>query len=136
MYAAVRFLLSYNTYMITISDDQFADFIADAIESLPKDHKQAIENVAVVYADDPTPEQRVQLELRDDQTLFGLYEGVPLAQRNGVTSYGPDKITIFKHPIEMASDSVPSLREHVRHTVWHEVAHYFGLNHQQIHNLE
>ena len=122
--------------MISVTDDQFAEYIAEALETLPKDHLQAIENVAVVYADDPTPDQRVQLELRNDQTLFGLYEGVPLPQRNGVTGYGPDKITIFKHPIEMFADSIPGLKEQIRHTIWHEVAHYFGLNHRQIHELE
>jgi len=122
--------------MFIVSDEQFASVIADAVASLPKDHRDAIQNVAVVYADEPTEEQRVQLELRNDQTLFGLYEGVPLAQRNGVTSYGPDKITIFKRPIEYVSDSLASLQEQVHHTVWHEVAHYFGLNHQQIHDLE
>ena len=122
--------------MFTVSDDQFAESISDALESLPKDHSRAIENVAVVYADDPTPEQRVQLQLRHDQTLFGLYEGVPLARRNGVTGYGPDRITIFKHPIEQATNSLTELNEQVRHTVWHEVAHYFGLNHEQIRSLE
>lgn len=122
--------------MITVSDDQFAEYISEALDSLPKDHLKAVENVAIVYADDPNPEQRVQLELRNDQTLFGLYEGVPLPQRQGVTSYGPDKITIFKHPIEMFADSVPALKEQIRHTIWHELAHYFGLDHEQIHNLE
>ncbi len=122
--------------MISVSDEQFAEFISDALDTLPKDHLKAVENVAIVYADDPTPEQRVQLELRNDQTLFGLYEGVPLAQRNGMTGYGPDKITIFKHPIEMFADTIPELKEQIRHTIWHELAHYFGLNHEQIHNLE
>jgi predicted Zn-dependent protease with MMP-like domain len=122
--------------MFIVSDEQFSEVVADSVASLPKDHRDAIQNVAIVYADEPTDEQRVQLELRNDQTLFGLYEGVPLAQRNGVTSYGPDKITIFKRPIEFVSDSFADLQEQVRHTVWHEVAHYFGLNHTQIHELE
>jgi len=122
--------------MFTVTDEQFSQIVADALDSLPVDHRKAIKNVAVVYADHPTEEQRVELELRNDQTLFGLYEGVPLAQRNGVTSFGPDKITIFKGPIEWASEDEAGLKEQVRHTVWHEVAHYFGLNHQQIHELE
>lgn len=122
--------------MFTVSDEQFSHMVAEALDSLPKDHRNAIKNVAVVYADEPTEEQRIKLELRNDQTLFGLYEGVPLSQRQGMTSYGPDKITIFKFPMEMASNYESELQEHVRHTVWHEVAHYFGLNHQQIHELE
>lgn len=122
--------------MYTVSNEQFSDMVANALASLPKDHRDAIKNVAVVYADEPTEEQRIKLALRNDQTLFGLYEGVPLPQRQGMTSYGPDKITIFKFPMEMASNYEADLKEHVHHTVWHEVAHYFGLNHQQIHELE
>lgn len=122
--------------MVQVSDEEFADSIDRAFDSLPKAHRTAVKNVAIVYADEPTESQREQLSLRNDQTLFGLYEGVPLAKRNGVTSYGPDKITIFKRPIELAARSVPDLHEQVRHTLWHEVAHYFGLNHRQIHDLE
>lgn len=122
--------------MIHVTDEQFADFIDDAIESLPKVHRNSIDNVAIVYADEPTPEQREVQGLNEYQTLFGLYEGVPLAQRNGSTSFGPDKITIFKLPMEAQSETLEDLKEHVRHTVWHEVAHYFGLDHDQIHALE
>jgi len=122
--------------MITVSDEEFATLIEDAFQTIPKAHKHAIENVAIVYADEPTLEQREKLRLRHDETLFGLYEGVPLTHRQGMTSYGPDKITIFKWPIVSSVDSMEALREQVRHTLWHEVAHYFGLNHEQIHALE
>ena len=126
----------YTNCMISVSDETFEELIDDAIKSLPREHMRAVENVAIVYADDPTPEQRVQLQLRHDQTLFGLYEGVPLARRGGVTSYAPDKITIFKNPIEQYATTFEELREQVRHTLWHEIAHYFGLDHEQIHALE
>lgn len=122
--------------MFYVDDDQFDAIISDALDTLPKTHMDAVQNVAIVYADDPTPEQREELELHHDQTLFGLYEGVPLAARQGMNSFGPDKITIFKGPMMMASNSLEDLKEHVRHTLWHELAHYFGLNHAQIHELE
>jgi predicted Zn-dependent protease with MMP-like domain len=122
--------------MITVSDDEFAKLITQAIEELPRDHMQAVRNVAIVYADDPTPEQREELRLGDHQTLFGLYEGVPLARRQGSTSYGPDKITIFKGPICMSVNTPAALKEQIKHTVWHELAHYFGLGHKRIHELE
>lgn len=122
--------------MIHVTDEQFAEFIDDAIEGLPKVHRNAIDNVAIVYADEPTDTQREAQGLSEFQTLFGLYEGVPLAQRNGGTAFGPDKITIFKLPMEAQSETIEDLKEHVRHTVWHEVAHYFGLDHDQIHALE
>lgn len=92
--------------------------------------------MAIVYADEPTPEQRVKLQLRDDQTLFGLYEGVPQPARGGVTTTLPDKITIFKWPLLHASHDEASLRANIRHTLWHEIAHHFGLDHGRISELE
>lgn len=122
--------------MITVSDQEFEDFINEAFESLPKTHRQAVKNVAIVYADEPTVQQRYELKLRNDQTLFGLYQGVPLSRRQGVTNYPPDKITIFKGPISRHVNNIPELKEEIRHTLWHEIAHYFGLDHDKIHELE
>lgn len=122
--------------MVQISDDDFEAMIANAIDHLPKDHAKQIKNVAITWAYDPTPAQRIQLQLRDDQTLFGLYEGVPLAQRQGMPSRIPDRITLFKGPICISAYDIPGVQEQIKHTLWHEVAHYFGLDHRQIHNLE
>lgn len=122
--------------MIDVTDEQFEQLIADALDTLPSTHTDAIKNVAIVYADEPTDAQREELRLQCNQTLFGLYEGVPLVKRNGQTHYAPDKITIFKQPMLEHVYSLEELREEVRHTVWHEVAHYFGLDHDQIHELE
>ncbi|HUC89288.1 MAG TPA: metallopeptidase family protein [Patescibacteria group bacterium] len=122
--------------MIRVSDEQFMDMISSAMDELPHEHMRSVSNVAVVYADEPTPDQRQELKLRCTETLFGLYQGVPLTQRGGSTSYPPDKITIFKHPMEQHADSIAELKEQIKRTVWHEIAHYFGLNHDQIHSLE
>jgi predicted Zn-dependent protease with MMP-like domain len=122
--------------MLEVTDEQFADLIAKAMDTLPPAHMAAVKNVAIVYADDPTPEQREELKLQCHQTLFGLYEGVPLIRRAGQTSYGPDKITIFKNPMVAQVSTMDELYREVRHTLWHEVAHYFGLDHDQIHALE
>jgi predicted Zn-dependent protease with MMP-like domain len=122
--------------MLEISDEQFADIIAEVMDELPRSHMDAVKNVAIVYADEPTPEQREKLELRNDQTLFGLYEGVPLTKRQGMTGFPPDKITIFKNPMLHFVSSYGELRAQVKHTVWHEIAHYFGLDHPAIHALE
>lgn len=122
--------------MIEIGDEQFAELISEVMEELPREHMQAVKNVAIVYADEPTGSQREQLSLRDHESLFGLYEGVPLARRQGVTSYPPDKITIFKQPIIAYVGSYAELRAQVKHTLWHEIAHYFGLDHPAIHALE
>jgi len=122
--------------MIDISDEQFSALITEVMNELPRDHMQAVKNVAIVYSDEPTPEQRERLRLRNDQSLFGLYEGVPLVNRNGMTNFPPDKITLFKGPMLAYVSSNAELRAQVKHTLWHEIAHYFGLDHPAIHTLE
>lgn len=76
------------------------------------------------------------MQLRGDQTLLGLYEGVPLPRRGGTTKLLPDKITLFKEPLLAMSSDEQALRENIRHTVWHEIAHYFGLDHERIYRLD
>lgn len=120
-----------------IPDEYFAKLAGEALDSLPETFLQHVRNVAIVYADEPTLEQRTKLRLRDDQTLFGLYEGIPQTERGaGYTLVLPDKITIFKHPLVYASANEAELREHIRHTLWHEIAHHFGLDHDRIYQLE
>jgi predicted Zn-dependent protease with MMP-like domain len=122
--------------MLEITDEQFAELIEQSMDELPQEHMRAVKNVAIVYADEPTEAQREELKLLCHQTLFGLYEGVPLAKRQGITSYGPDKITIFKNPMLASVNTIAELKAQVKHTLWHEIAHYFGLDHDQIHKLE
>lgn len=122
--------------MLEISDEAFSALIAEVMDELPEEHMAAVRNVAIVYADEPTPEQRVKLELRDDQNLLGLYEGVPLVRRQGMTHFPPDKITIFKLPLLAHSIDYAELRAQTKHTLWHEIAHYFGLDHPEIYELE
>lgn len=120
-----------------ISDDDFARIAGEALDSLPDKFLKYVRNVAIVYADEPTPEQRKKSRLRDDQTLLGLYEGIPQVDRGaGYSMVLPDKITIFKQPLFYASHDEASLRENIRHTLWHEIAHHFGLDHDRIHELE
>jgi len=119
------------------TDEQFEDWVNAGISAIPKLYQDNLNNVAIVIADEPTPEQREKLKLRCDQTLFGLYEGIPLTKRGtGYNLVLPDKITIFKLPMVHASQSAEEIKEQVRHTVWHEIAHFYGLNHDQIHKLE
>lgn len=119
-----------------MTDQQFADLIAEVMDELPPEHMEAVKNVAIVYADEPTEDQREQLALHEHETLLGLYEGVPLTKRGGQTHYPPDKITIFKGPALRFADDKARLKAQVKNTVWHEVAHYFGLDHDRIHFLE
>lgn len=122
--------------MIEVSDEKFQELINQALEELPGEHVKSIENVAILYEDYPTEQQREELALRNDQTLLGLYEGIPLTQRQGMTRILPDKITLFRVPLSMHANNEDDLKEEIKHTLWHEIAHYYGLDHQQIRNLE
>lgn len=122
--------------MEIISDKQFQELIDQAFDSLPRVHRDRVQNVAILFEDEPSPEQRHQLQLRGDQTLLGLYQGVPLSQRQGRESLYPDRITLFKWPLLMHAHDAQSLYEQIRHTLWHEIAHYYGLNHDKIRELE
>lgn len=121
--------------MIEVSDQEFERLIAAAMDSLPKQFEK-VDNVAIVVEDEPTLDQRRQLHLHDGQTLFGLYEGVPLPQRQGQAKLLPDKITLFKQPLQLVCNNIEELQEHIRHTIWHELAHYYGLDHPRIRELE
>ena len=120
-----------------ISDQQFQDMIGQALDELPEKYvSRLLQHVVVTWEHQPSPEQRHQLQLRSNQMLFGLYEGVPLTQRYvGGTPVLPDKITIFKQPMLDYCHDMTSLKEQIKKTVWHEMAHYFGLDHKRIHEL-
>lgn len=120
-----------------ITDEEFAAAIEEAMDALPEEYVANLSNVAVVYADEPTQEQRRKLRLRCDQQLFGLYEGIPRIRRGaGYNFVLPDKITIFKLPILAASQDTNDMKRQVARTLWHEIAHHYGLDHDQIHTLE
>lgn len=122
--------------MVQVSDEEFQELINKALTELPGEHVKNIQNVAILYEDEPSPEQRYQLQLRHDQTLLGLYEGVPLPKRQGMMRLLPDKITLFKIPLQMHANSPVELKEQIKHTLWHEIAHYYGLDHSKIRELE
>jgi predicted Zn-dependent protease with MMP-like domain len=123
--------------MLTVTDEEFDKIISQAMDELPPDYIERLNNVLVTYEDDPSPAQREQLKLRCNQSLFGLYEGIPLTKRGaGYNMVLPDRITIFKNPILAYSQDLPSFKMQVKHTLWHEIAHYYGLDHDRIHELE
>jgi predicted Zn-dependent protease with MMP-like domain len=122
--------------MYKISEQQFEQLVQEAVESLPETHRSKIKNMGFFVRQLPSIEQARKAGLKPGMTLFGLYEGIPLSQRNGASIVMPDMITIFQEPIENRSNDLKELRQHVKHTVWHEVAHYFGLNHKQIYDIE
>lgn len=124
--------------MVDISDDEFQDLVEEAVARIPKRFSDHLDNVAFLVEDSPSHEQLAAGGLLHGRaTLLGLYQGVPLPRRNnGYNGVAPDRITIFRRPhLYMARDA-KELRDNVRHTVWHEVAHYFGLGHGAISEIE
>ena len=112
---------------------QFDRMVRKAVDSLPSAIHSMMENVEIVVEDEPTDEQRNS----EDDGPFGLYEGIPLTERSS-SSYGlilPDKITIFRGPLERATATPSELYAEVQATVIHEVAHHFGMDEAQIAEL-
>ncbi len=119
-----------------VSDEEFQQLINQALSELPGEHAKNIKNVAILFDYQPTEEQRTRLHLHPRQTLLGLYEGTPLSERQGRDSVLPDRITLFKGPLAMNATDLKQLKENIKHTIWHEIAHYYGLNHEHIKELE
>jgi predicted Zn-dependent protease with MMP-like domain len=119
-----------------MTDNQFDDLITKAMDELPQKYIKGLENVAIVMEDSPTQEQIVKMKLNDNQLLLGLYEGTPLTSRGGGYSLVlPDKITLFKNSLLSVSSDEKELFEQIKRTLWHEIAHYYGLGHSQIDKL-
>ena len=121
---------------LSLSDKQFQSIVSNAIDNIPELYQQKLDNVAFIVEDEPSPQQRIRLNLYPNETLYGLYEGLPLPQRGGSLKLLPDKITIFKNPILSTSASKEDVARQVAKTIWHEVAHFYGLDHSKIHELE
>jgi predicted Zn-dependent protease with MMP-like domain len=116
--------------------ERFEQLVATAIESLPEALLERLENVDIVVADKPTPEQRRHEDIARGELLLGLYEGVPLTQRTyGYTGVVPDKITIFQKPIESVCKNDNQIVEEVQRVVRHEIAHHFGIDDDRLEEL-
>ena len=107
------------------------------MDELPQEYITGLNNVAIVYADEPTDDQVSKSEVNRHSLLLGLYEGIPLTSRG--SNYNlvlPDKITLFKRALLTISNSEAELFENIKRTLWHEIAHYYGLDHDRIDYLE
>jgi predicted Zn-dependent protease with MMP-like domain len=121
-----------------MNKDKFESLVAEAIESLPEEFKDRLENVDIIADDLPSRGQLRKSRLGRGYVLLGLYEGVPLTQRT--TNYGlvpPDKITIFQKPIEeVCRGDETEIKDQIRQTVIHEIAHHFGIDDDRLHEIE
>ncbi len=103
----------------------FEEHVRNALDLLPRELARALVNVAVVVED----------EHPEDPDLFGLYEGIPLPERAGYQGALPDRIAIYRLPLEESFPDPDELEEEIRITVLHELAHYFGLDEDRIAEL-
>jgi len=103
----------------------FEDHVRAALDELPAHLAEALRNIAVVVED----------ENPEDPDLLGLYHGVPLPERGDMGGVLPDKISIYRIPLQESFSDLEELREEIRITVLHELAHYFGLDEERISEL-
>jgi predicted Zn-dependent protease with MMP-like domain len=119
--------------------ERFEELVAQAVEDLPEEFQEKLENVDVVVQDFPSKAQLRHSHLGKNLTLLGLYEGVPLTRR--YSSYGmvpPDKITIFQQTIEAACRSADEMdiKIEIQKVVRHEIAHHFGIGDARLKQIE
>ncbi len=115
---------------------RFEQLVARAIEDLPEEIRESLENIDVVVADDLTPEQRSREGLKKNETFFGLYEGVPLTKRtHGYSGVVPDKITIYQKPIEASCKNDSEIVTAIQRVVRHEIAHHFGIDDNRLREI-
>ncbi len=118
------------------SAEKFEQLVVQALDDLPDFFKEKLQNVEVVIANWPTEAERQAVGLKPGQLLFGLYQGIPLTKRT--SHYGlvlPDKITIYRMPIEQVCHTPEAVMRQVQRTVRHELAHHFGLSDDRLRDL-
>ncbi|MGH2786295.1 MAG: metallopeptidase family protein [Actinomycetota bacterium] len=116
-----------------IARDAFEQLVVDALDSLPDEIERAMQNVEVVVEDEPPPDLLAGLGRGGE--LLGLYQGVPLTRREHYSSVLPDKISIYRGPITRLARSPERIKNQVRRTVIHEVAHHFGIDEERLTEL-
>ena len=118
--------------------ERFEELVVRAVEALPPQFKDKLENVAVVVQYWPTGKQLRSVGLRNREELLGLYEGVPLTafgRDHTMTPVLPDKISIFQRPIELVYRSEERIVRGIEETVRHEIAHHFGISDRRLQDI-
>jgi len=114
----------------------FEKLVQNSLRRLPRRFKQKMENITIEIEDHPSPALLRDMGI-ESGTLFGLYQGIPLTEREW--NYGnvlPDRIVIYQRPIEAAASSSEGIEEIVRDTVMHEIGHYFGFSDSELDEME
>jgi predicted Zn-dependent protease with MMP-like domain len=117
--------------------ERFTRLVEEALEHIPPRFRSEMRNVAVIVEDEPPPHVLAEMEIEPPDSLFGLYQGTPLPERSW--TYGnvlPDRISIYQGPIEEACEDDEEIRDCVAETVIHEFGHYFGMDEEEIEEIE
>jgi predicted Zn-dependent protease with MMP-like domain len=123
------FILSSMRFLYApVMEDDFERYVEEAVATLPRDLREFMSNVALVVEDEPP----------EGLPLLGLYQGLPLTRRGSAyAGVAPDKITIYRGPLERRSAGDPArLRAEVRRVVLHEIAHHFGISDERLVELD
>jgi predicted Zn-dependent protease with MMP-like domain len=119
-----------------MDESSFEDLVADALDSLPEEFRDSLDNLEIVVQDWPSPETLRQAGLSHRWELLGFYHGIPLTQRG--QNYNlvlPDKISIYRQPILMRCRTPEEVRQTVRRVVLHEIAHHFGIGDEHLREI-
>lgn len=116
--------------------ENFEKLVNEGIKAIPQKFLEKLNNVDIVIEDEPTPYQLKKLKARTGSLFLGLYEGVPQTKRWSYGQVLPDKITIFQKPIEIVARTEEEIKEIVKNTVWHEIAHHFGIDEKKVREIE
>jgi predicted Zn-dependent protease with MMP-like domain len=117
--------------------ERFERLVVEAITLIPRRFRREMKNLALVVEDAPSPSLLDELDIQPPDSLYGLYQGVPLPERSwGDGNRLPDKITLFKRVIEGDCEDEDEVRAVIGETLIHEVGHYFGLSEAEIQEIE
>jgi len=115
----------------------FRALVDEALQSIPEDFREAMQNIAIVIEDEPGAATLADVGLTPPDTLLGLYQGTPLTERQWAHGNSlPDKITLYQRPIEDASADEDEVVVAIGETLIHEIGHYFGLSEEEIEEIE
>ena len=116
---------------------QFERLVVEAITLIPKRFRREMRNLAIVVEDHPSRELLAEMEIEPPDSLYGLYQGTPLPERTWTHGNAlPDRITLYRQPIEAECDDEDEVRAVIGETLIHEVGHYFGLSEEEIEEIE
>jgi predicted Zn-dependent protease with MMP-like domain len=115
----------------------FERLVAEALASIPRRFRNAMNNIAIVVEDEPSAELLDEMDIEPPDTLLGLYQGTPLTERTwGYGNALPDRVLIFQGPHERDADDEDDLVGAIGETLIHEIGHYFGLSEEEIEEIE